>query len=299
MMSLPLLDESLQIETYLGLLLSTICTINEFTFIIRNESGETVFSKDERLDGRSPQFINLNEYARRHGVHVKSGTFNVVPREGLVELPINFSHLLGFKHKDYKYICFHPNSSIDHTNMPFYIRNRFSKKIRYKDSPLEITDRFAPGMISEEFDSLYIVANWSLFKNYSITCEYDLEIIDAAGKSCILHRKIPPQSQDVFWLSDALKEAGIACKCPAPAYYTLWTKSYDTLLIGFHFLYRKRDHALTVADTFNGVSLKPLPQISGIEITSGAVIAGIQALRKIKKFIPRPLKKYLQRKIVK
>ena len=299
MLSLPLLNKRFEIETYLGLLSSTICTISEFTFIIRNENGETVFSKDERLDGRSPQFINLNEYARKQGVNIQSGTFSVVPREGLDELPVRIESLLGFKHKDYKYISFHPNDSRHHANLPFHISARFPRSFHYEYSPLQTSDRFGPGVVSEEFDSLYIITNWSLSKDYSTRCTYRLEIIDATGRSYSLYRKIPPQSYDVFWLGEILEEAGIASESP---YYTLWTNSNDTLLIGHHFLYRKRDHALAAADTFDGIVMKQALQVSAIAIEKDIDMKCIQTLRKIEKrlraiaeFLPRSLKRYIQR----
>ena len=292
-MSIPLLNERFKIDSYLGLLSSTICDTSDFTFILRNEKGKIVFSKNEKLDGTSPQFINLNEYAREHGINIKSGTFSLLPREGLDEVPAGIASLLGFKHKNFKYRCFHPNAGKTHRNLPFYINARFPRSVYYEYSPLQTSDRFAPGVISEEFDSLYIVTNWSLLKNYSVQCNYQLEIIDASGRSYSLNRIIPPQGYDAFWLSEVLKEAGIASK---NLYYTLWTKSNDTELIGYHFLYRKRDHALTFADTFHGLLLKQMPQISGIETKGSAEMMCVQILRslqKIKKLIPKPLKGHI------
>ena len=75
----PMLDKRFEIDTYLGLLSSTFCKINDFTFIFRNSKGEVVFTKDETIDGRSPQFLNLQDYARRHGVKMDSGLFGLAP----------------------------------------------------------------------------------------------------------------------------------------------------------------------------------------------------------------------------
>lgn len=67
-----------------------------------------------------------------------------------------------------------------------------------------------------------------------------------------VYRKIAPQSNDAFWLSEALAEARIGSHGP---YFTVWQKSYDTLLIGYHFLYRRSDHAMSCDDTFSGTLL--------------------------------------------
>ena len=292
MISIPILDERFKIDSYLGLLSPTIRNISKFTFIIRNEKGEIVFSKDEILDGRSPQFINLNDYARKNGVNIKSGVFNLVPREGLDEAPAGTAYLLGFKHKDFKHMCFHPNDSKSHSNLPFYVEAQTPHALRYIHSPIQTTDSFGRGVVSEEFDSLYIVTNWSLLKNYSKECNYHLEIIDASGKTYSIPRTIAPQSQDVFWLYEILKEARTTSGDP---YYTVWTKSCDTLLVGFQLLYRKSDHALSLMDTFEGAFSKLLPQLSEIKVENNEEPVDVQILRKIKKFIPRPVKRCIKR----
>ena len=40
-------------------------------------------------------------------------------------------------------------------------------------------------------------------------------------------------------------------------YCTLWQYCLDTILIGYHFLYRKSDHALSCDDTFSGTIFHP------------------------------------------
>ena len=70
-----MLDKSFEIDTYLGLLSSTFCKINDFTSIFRNAKGEVVFSKDEKIDGRSPQFLNLQDYALGGTASGSIGTF--------------------------------------------------------------------------------------------------------------------------------------------------------------------------------------------------------------------------------
>ncbi len=252
----PMLDERFLIDTYLGLLSSTFCKINDFTFIFRNEKGEVVFTKDETIDGRSPQFLNLQEYARRHGVQINAGLFGLAPRKGLQEVPRRAISLPGFKHKNYRYICSAPASGYEDPNLPFYIDRLNPMCHQYEYSPLQLTDRFGPGLVSDEYDTLYIVTNCSLWQHYARECEYRLEIFDASGRMHCLNRKIPPQGFDAFWLSEVLAEQRISAPSP---YYTLWERSYDTLLISYHFLYRKRDHAMSADDTFGGVlMMEPL-----------------------------------------
>jgi len=260
MLSIPILDERFKIDTYFGLLSSTICSISDFTFIIRNDKGDTLFSRDEKVDGRSPEFLNLNEYVRQHGVSIHSGTFSIVPQEGLDIVPYEFTSLLGFKHRDFDHICFHPDDTHCHTNLPFYIGadRPHPPPIRYKYSPLQTTDKLGRGVISDELDTLCVVGNWSLQKDYSKTCEYELEIIDASGKAYSFLRTIPPQSYDACWLSELLSEANIVFESP---YCSLWTKSVDTFLVSYHLLYRKKDHALTVVDTFECAFHESIPDV--------------------------------------
>ncbi len=245
----PLLDRSYRIDTYLGLLSSTFCKITEFTFSFRNEKGEVVFTRDETIDGRSPQFLNLQDYARRHGITINSGIFGLAPHRSLKEVPRRAISLLGFKHHDYNYICTAPASGFEDPNLPFYMEKQNPMCHQYDYSPLQTTDRFGPGMVSDEYDTLYIVTNCSLWKHYSRECEYRLEIVDARGRARCVYRRIPPQSFDAFWLSDLVAQEGMKSESP---YYTIWQKSYDTLLISYHFLYRRRDHAMSADDTFGG-----------------------------------------------
>ena len=252
----PMLDKSFEIDTYLGLLSSTFCKINDFTFIFRNAKGEVVFTKDETIDGRSPQFLNLQDYARRHGVRIDSGLFGLAPRKGLKEVPRRAISIVGFKHKDHPYICTAPASGYEDPNLPFYIDRLNPMCHQYEYSPIQVTDRFGPCIVSEEYDTLYIVTNCSLWKHYDSECEYKLEIIDPSGKMYCVYRKIAPQSFDAFWLSDLLSAQGIPSDS---TYFTLWERSNDTLLISYHFLYRKRDHAMSADDTFGGVlMMEPL-----------------------------------------
>ena len=252
----PMLDKSFGIDTYLGLLSSTFCKINDFTFIFRNAKGEVVFTKDETIDGRSPQFLNLQDYARRHGVRIESGLFGLAPAKGLKEVPRRAISIVGFKHKDYPYICTAPASGYEDPNLPFYIDKLNPMCHQYDYSPVQVTDRFGPCIVSEEYDTLYIVTNCSLWKHYDKECEYKIEIVDPRGKMYCVYRRIQPQSFDAFWLSELLSAEGIPSDSIC---FTLWERSNDTLLISYHFLYRKRDHAMSADDTFGGVlMMEPL-----------------------------------------
>ena len=252
MIAFPLLEERFGIDTYLGLLSSTIAGINDFAFTFRNERGEVVFQKDEVLDGSAPAFQNLNEYARRHGLKLASGMFGLAPRRGLPFVPRRAITLLGFRHRDYKYIGTAPASGFEDLNLLFYIDSPVQLQQQYEYSPVQNTDRFGPGMVSGEYDTLYIVTNCSQSRRYARLCTYRLEVYDAAGRMHAVYRTIQPQCHDAFWLSEILAGSGI---CSGSPYYTVWQKSYDTLLISYHFLYRKSDHAMSCDDTFAGTLL--------------------------------------------
>ena len=124
-------------------------------------------------------------------------------------MPRRAISIVGFKHKDYPYICTAPASGFEDPNLPFYIDKLNPMCHMYDYSPVQVTDRFGPCIVSEEYDTLYIVTNCSLWKHYDRECEYKLEIIDPKGKMYCVYRKIPPQSFDAFWLSELLSAEGI------------------------------------------------------------------------------------------
>lgn len=248
----PLLPASYRIDTYLGLLSSTIAGINDFTIIVRDRAGRVVFTRDEKIDGASPGFMSLRDYAREHGIAVidGGGLFGLAPRKGLPEVPRRAISIIGFKHDGHPNLCTAPASGYEDPNLPFYIDRLNPMCHQYEYSPVQVTDRFGPGQVDGEYDTLYIVTNCSLWRKYERTCEYRLEVVDDAGRMRCMSRSIAPQSYDVFRLSEILAEMGAP---DARGYFTVWQKSVDTLLIGYHFLYRKRDHAIGVDDTFGGV----------------------------------------------
>jgi hypothetical protein len=194
----------------------------------------------------------MNDYARQHGVVLRSGIFGLAPGKGLASVPRRAISLLGFRHRDYRYVCTAPAAGFEDPNLPFYVEPTVPLQQQYERCPVLTTDRFGPGMVSDEFDTLYIVTNCSLYRNYARACTYRLEVLDAEGKVHCVYRTIPPQGHDAFWLSEILADARIGTGSP---YYTVWQRSYDTLLISYHFLYRKRDHALSCDDTFAGTLL--------------------------------------------
>jgi hypothetical protein len=248
----PILEERFEIDTYLGLLSSTIAILRDFTVTIRDERGRVVLVRDERLDETSPEFLNLNEYVRRHGVKLDRGLLGLAPRKGSLEVPRRAISLLGFKHKEYRYLSTAPAAGFEDPNLPFYVDSPVPLQQQYEYSPVLVTDRFGPGMVSDEFDTLYIITNCSLDRHYARECTYRLEVYDSAGRMHCVYRTIPPQSHDTFWLSEILKDAKIGSGSP---YFTVWQKCHDTLLISYHFLHRKRDHAMSCDDTFAGTLL--------------------------------------------
>lgn len=259
---LPILEKRFDIETFLGLLSLALCDLSECTFGILNEKGEEVFTEDVCIDGTSPLFVNVNEYASAHGVDIQAGgTFCMSPKQGSSKTPRSSALFFGLKHIGFPYIATSFRGSPGEVNLSFYIEAEFPHSREYLFSPLTISDHFMPGILSDEYDSLFIVEHQSLMKEYEKEAHYRLDIIDLQGRQYSLHRSVGPKSYDTFWLSEVLAEAGIVSHRP---YYTLWVKSYDTKLKPFHLLYRKSDNALSFDDGSEG-TLQHDPQIAGIE----------------------------------
>ena len=257
---LPILDKRFQIDTYLGLLSMTICDVSEFSFIIRDENWNKISSEDFRIDGTTPIFININEYIKNRGLDIQAGTFQMIPLKNSNELAFDGGIFFGLKHKLFPYFSTSFVGGSKDANFPFYLNAKHPFSREYDYSALQTTDKFSPGIISDEYDSLFIVTNRSLLKNYSKKVEYRLDIYDINGNQYSIFRNINPGFHDAFWLSEVLTQAGISSK---GIYFTLWVKCYDAKLLPYHLLYRKKDHSLSFDDASDG-TLQTDPQIAGI-----------------------------------
>lgn len=169
--------------------------------------------------------------------------------------------LCGLRHNNFPHFSTTFIGSPSNQNIPFYLHANYPKSREYKYSPLGVSDHFAPGTCSNEFDSMYLVRYSSIVEDYSKPCTYRLDLIDESGKQYSVHRTVSPQTFDVFWLSDILKEIGVD---NAQGHWTLWVKSYDTKLKPYHMLYRKSDNAMSLDDGSEG-TLQTDPQIGGLE----------------------------------
>ncbi len=70
-----------------------------------------------------------------------------------------------------------------------------------------------------------------------------------------------PNFHDAFWLSEVLEEAGVKTNSQ---FFTIWQRSYDTILKSYHALYRRNDHALSFDDSSEG-TLQVDPQIGTMD----------------------------------
>ncbi|KPA10236.1 hypothetical protein MHK_009550 [Candidatus Magnetomorum sp. HK-1] len=264
-LQLPILNDKFKIDTFFGLLSLTLCDISDFLISYRNNKGQYIFSEKVHIDGRTPQFFNINEFARQKNIDIRNGgTFCMEPIKGLKNIPFSSNVFFGLKHISFPYISTSFIGGDKDSNLPFYINARFPFSREYFFSPLQTTDKFSPGIVSDEYDSLIIVKHHSLLKNYSRVGQYRLDIYDINGNCCSLNRSIPPNFHDAFWLSDILSEANIPFDS---IYYTIWIKSHNAKLLPNHLLYRKKDHALSFDDASDG-TLQTDPQISGIDKNS-------------------------------
>ena len=251
----PILEQRFGIDTCLGLLSETVAGNGSFIFKFLDGGGEEIYCESEILNSQSKQFINLNEYADRKGIKINQGTFCLIPNED--ELPIHVSPPLffGLKHKQFKYISTSFREGEKEAKLPFYVDEGRPVIREYSYSPLQISDLFSPGFVSDEYDSIVIIEHKSLLKSYRDSIKYELEIVDSTGRRNVSHRKIAAFSHDAFWLSDILKEMRLPW-----GYYTVWIKSNEAYLKSFHGLYRKKDHALSFDDGSEG-TLQKEPQI--------------------------------------
>jgi hypothetical protein len=252
---LPILEEHYNIETYLGLLSLTLAQVSECNFAILDADGDKIFSAPARLSGQSPQFMNVNKFARDNYVDIGGGGAFVMdpPRDGCSKSAAVF---FGLKHTSFPFITTSFRGAPGEVNLPFYLSSTVPKSREYDTSPLVTSDHFAPGICSNEFDSLMIVEYQPVGRCTRVG-EYRLDILDAEGRQYSQHRTIKPRTYDVFWLSEVLEQLGIAS---CSHYYTLWFKSYDVKLKPFHSLYRRSDHALNLDDGSEG-TLQSEPQV--------------------------------------
>ena len=257
----PLIDKRYGIETILGLLSLSLCHLSKVVFYYYNVDGVKIFSKKEKLSVESEPFININHYLMDHGIEVDRGTFGVSIQKK-ERVPSLTGLLMAFKHKECphyhstSFVAGHPD-----INIPFYAGAKYPKSREYQYSPLQISDHFGPGTINAMYDSFYVVRHRSLYEKYSKKAEYRLEIFEQNGRMHTLYRTIPPNSHDVFFLSEVLKDVGL---CGHEGHYTLWFKSYNQLLKPYIALFRKSDKAIALDDASEG-TLQNEPQIGQID----------------------------------
>ena len=289
---LPLLEEKFEIETQLGLLSPTLAGCTEYTFSIETADGTSLHKSQVKLDQNNPIFLNLNEYARDNGIDVKGGaTFSIGPAEDAESIPNGSLFLFGFAHRDYPSAATSFTGSPAEVNIPFYLSARLPMSREYDYSPLQVSDHFGPGLCNEEFDSLFVVSHSSLLRDYDTSTEYQLELVDSKGRQHILHRTIPAQYHDAFWLSEALEEANL----PPEGSYTLWFKSYDVKLKPYHLLFRRSDKALSLDDGSEG-TLQKEPQIGdGQQEERFAELLSMLRRAGLQKAMPKSVKEKLYR----
>lgn len=259
---LPILPEKSNIETFLGLLSLTLCSTSGFGVDFYDDNGTMIASESFPFDGRSPIFTNINTWAKEMGVSLPNGgmaRFRADSEAGFSDMGATVT--CGLKHKDFPhfsttFVGSHSNQNIEH-----YLHAAYPKSREFKHSPLALSDHFAPGVNSDQYDSLFIVRHSSLLNNYSKVCTYRLDVIDQDGKQYSCHRTVNPQTFDIFWMSEILDDLGLSS---AHGYFTLWVKSYDTLLKPYHLLVRKSDKAMSLDDGSEG-TLQVDPQIGGVD----------------------------------
>jgi hypothetical protein len=261
LLQLPILAPRFNIETFLGLHSMTICAMNDFTALVRNEQGEVLHSEELSIDGTFPQFLNLNHWIRERNLNISEGTFCLKPSQKLDQLTHNNGCFFGLKHVDFPTISTSFINGTLEANLPFYVTAGFPRSREYTYSPHQTTDLFSPGIFNDEYDSIFIVKNYSLLKEYNKKVSYQIEIFDSQGNLYVAHRTVDPKMHDAFWLSELLTQANATLPDP---YCTVWIKSKNTMLKSYHGLYRKQDHALSFDDASEG-TLQKDPQIGSLD----------------------------------
>lgn len=257
----PILEKRFKMESYLGLLPEVICDLPGATFEVVNSRAEIVGSEEMEIKSTDPVFLSIDEYLKERDIDIDKGFLCIKPpREHGNTVNLGPVFFWGIRHHDAAHIATTFCGGNKEAQLPFYVGSRFPFSREYEYSPLQISDLFAPAVVSEEYDSLLVVRHQSLLRDYRDTVEYRLDIVDARGRQYSLHKSIPPMTFHAFWASELLDEAGVEEK---EGYYTLWVKSCDAYLNSFHGLYRKKDHAMSFDDASEG-TLQVDPQIAGI-----------------------------------
>ncbi len=258
---LPVLNSRYDIETFFGLLSLTICDQSVFHLSILDYRGITVFSEEVHLDGTSRHFTNICAYAQQRSIDLsRGGTFCISPSRSNSSVPRGSCVLFGLKHKSFSHISTSFRGGPT-DNLPFYINARSPMSREYDYSPFQVSDHFAPGIVSDSYDTLIIVTNMSVLRNYNTAADYQLEVIDSSGTMYSFHRSIAPNTHDSFLLSEVLSGIDVD---DTRQYFTIWIKHYGLKLKPYHLLYRKTDHALSFDDASEG-TLQKEPQIEGID----------------------------------
>jgi hypothetical protein len=256
-LSFPVLSERFSINSYIGQLSELVARNEAFNVAFYNSESELVFSQVKTFDSTCKQFFNINEYLEKEGANIKNGgLFCLTPinnQSYRAAPPVFF----GLKHYNYNFIATSFREGQIEAQLPFYLGMTMPYVREYSYSPNQVSDLFSPGLISNGYDSLYIVVNQSLNKQLNEPLEYKIELIDASGKSTVYYRHINPMSHDCFWLSDLFQYNK---KHDNSQFFTIWISSSDAYLKSFHALYRRHDNAMSFDDGSEG-TLQIDPQV--------------------------------------
>lgn len=264
---LPLLEDRFEIDTYLGLLSPTLASGSEFTFRLLDAKGRETHREDVVLDGGSDQTINVSEWARQRGADLADGgTFCLLPGPGQTRVnPPSSVVSCGLGHRGNRHVATSFTAGSKAANIGIYFNSRMPFAREWESSPMQKTDKFGAVRVDDVFDSLLVVRNLSLDRDYGAVQPFMVDIFDEFGRHWTAHREAGPNGHDAFWASELLQQAGVESDA---RHYTFWIKSFDAKLVGFHLLYRRSDHALSMDDISDG-TLQTDPQIAGIN--AGAV----------------------------
>ena len=258
---IPILEKRFNLDAYMGLLSLTLSDTINVRFSVLDETGKEVHNAPARLDGTRRRVLDIAEYMRTCNIDIKKGFFCLTPEWDDDCIAKNTCITFGYKHPSRYGGATSFKGSPAEINLPFYFSSNLPNSREYFHSPLQHSDHFAPGIVSDEYDSLLIVLHDTLSPERQIRARYAIEIIDASGQKFIINKQINPLTHDAFWLSELLENISIR---PKEGYYTIWIKCSDTKLKPYHGLYRKKDHALSLDDGSEG-TLQREPMIGGLK----------------------------------
>ena len=156
--------------------------------------------------------------------------------------------IVGYFHKDSRYLTSTAGNGSSPDNIPFYFRGGPPNHFRIRCTTGTM-DQFARGICSSGFDTIFTISYQIADLKANRKIKYEIQLTNSHGDKKILQKSLMPNGCDVLKLSDLVKETDLSDR---DGFYTIWLFSSEAHLCAHHILWRRSDNAIAVEHFYAG-----------------------------------------------